>query len=58
MGHKVWSKCFSKILKGKTQNTPSDVKNLFKGSMTQNIFFLKSGPKSCKDLKNDNDLQK
>ena len=29
-----------------------------KGTVTQNIFSLKSGPKSCKDLGNDNDLQK
>ena len=29
-----------------------------KGIVTQNIFSLKSGPKGCKDLGNDNDLQK
>ena len=26
--------------------------------MTQNIFSLKSGPKGCNDIGNDNDLQK
>ena len=29
-----------------------------KGTVTQNIFSLKSGPKGCKDLGNDKDLQK
>ena len=28
-----------------------------KGTVTQNIFSLKIGPKGCKDLGNDNDLQ-
>ena len=29
-----------------------------KGTVTQNIFYFKSGPKGRKDLENDDDLQK
>ena len=32
--------------------------SLLKGTVTQNIFSFKSGPKGCKDLGNDDDLQK
>ena len=31
---------------------------MFKGTVTQNMFFLKSGPKGGKDLWNNKDLQK
>ena len=34
------------------------INKLLKGAVTQNIFSLKSGPKGCKGLWNNNDLQK
>ena len=34
------------------------VHNCLKGTVTQNIFSLESGTKGCKDLGNDNYLQK
>ena len=33
-------------------------KSTIKGTLTQNIFSLKSGPKGSKGLYNNNDLQK